>query len=328
MARDDIGMRARKPMLTVNEQIEHLKSKGVTFDLCSEDEAARYLSAANNYLRVVSYRKLYSRQVDGPNPGSYVNLDFRNLVELSSIDRRLWEALLAAVIDVEHFARVELLRRCGERAEDGYSIVSDYLESVSPSQRSRIEGTLDARGGGGRAHDEYSGDLIAHYAGQYPIWVFLEVVEFGVRVDLWRYCSGRWGERGMRDEHYVLKSVKVLRNACAHNSLLVNGFTSTAANAGHQVSRFIAISLAEHGISKTKSRRAKLKNLRVAQIAATLYSVGNFCELDTTQERHAKRMGEVRSYAEGCGVLSRANDGIVSFFDFVWKMLDTWLPVK
>lgn len=110
MVRDDIGMRARKPMLTVNEQIEHLKSKGVTFDLCSEDEAARYLSAANNYLRVVSYRKLYSRQVDGPNPGSYVNLDFRNLVELSSIDRRLWEALLAAVIDVEHFARVELLR--------------------------------------------------------------------------------------------------------------------------------------------------------------------------------------------------------------------------
>jgi len=50
--------------------------------------------------------------------------------------------------------------------------------------------------------------------------------------------------------------------------------------------------------------------------------------LDTTQERHAKRMGEVRSYAEGCGVLSRANDGIVSFFDFVWKMLDTWLPVE
>lgn len=110
MARDDIGMRARKPMLTVNEQIEHLKSKGVTFDLCSEDEAARYLSAANNHLRVVSYRKLYSRQVDGPNPGSYVNLDFRDLIELSSIDRRLWEALLAAVIDVEHFARVELLR--------------------------------------------------------------------------------------------------------------------------------------------------------------------------------------------------------------------------
>ncbi len=328
MARVDIGMRARKPMLTVDEQIEHLKSRGVKFELYSEDAAASYLEHANNYLRVAAYRKLYSRQVDGASSGSYVNLDFEDLVELSSIDRRLREALLAAAIDVEHFARIELLRRCGEHSEDGYSIVADYLESVSPSQRFRIEGALDARGGSGRAHDEYSGDLIAHYAGAYPIWVFLEVVEFGVLVDLWRYCSGRWGEQSMRDEHYVLKSVKALRNACAHNSLIVNGFTSAAANASYQVSRSIAISLAENGMPKTKSRRAKLKNLRVAQIAATLYSVNAFCELDTTRVRHARRMGDVRSYAEGCGVLSRANDGIVSFFDFVWKMVDIWLSVE
>lgn len=323
-----MSVRARKPMLTVEEQIAHLKSKGVTFELCPEDEAAKYLSSANNYLRVAAYRKLYFRQVDGPNPGSYVNLDFRDLVALSSIDRHLREALLLAAIDVEHFARVELLRRCGEHGEDGYSIVADYLESVSPPQRSRVEGALNARGGRGRAHDEYSGDLIAHYAGAYPIWVFLEVMEFGVLVDLWRYCPGRWGEQPMRDEHYVLKSVKALRNACAHNSLVVNGFTSAAANADYQVSRSIAISLSENGMPKTKSRRAKLKNLRVAQIAATLYSVSKFCELDTTRGRHARRMRDVRSYAEGCGVLSRANDGTVSFFDFVWRMVDIWLPVE
>ena len=29
----------RKPKLTVEEQIEHLKSKGVTFELCDEGEA-------------------------------------------------------------------------------------------------------------------------------------------------------------------------------------------------------------------------------------------------------------------------------------------------
>ena len=206
--------------------------------------------------------------------------------------------------------------------------MSDYLESVGSAQRFRIEGALDARAGRGSAHDEYSGDLIAHYAGAYPIWVFLEVVEFGALVDLWRYCSERWSEQSMRDEHYVLKSVKALRNACAHNSLIVNGFTSTAANTRYQVSRSIAISLAEKGIPKTKSRRAKLKNLRVAQIAATLYSVNAFCELDTTRMRHARRMGDVQSYAKGCGVLSRANDGIVSFFDFLWKMVDIWLPVE
>lgn len=31
---DDIGQ--RKPLLTVEEQIEHLRSKGVAFELCSE----------------------------------------------------------------------------------------------------------------------------------------------------------------------------------------------------------------------------------------------------------------------------------------------------
>ena len=162
-------MRSRKPMLTAVQLVEHLKSRGVTFELCSEEDAVAYLSDANNYLRAAAYRKLYFRQVDGDNPGAYVNLDFEDLVELSSIDRRLREVLLSATIDVEHFAKMRLLRMCEEHDEDGYAIVSDYLASISERQRSRIEGALAARGGEGRAHDEYSGDLIAHYAGGYPV---------------------------------------------------------------------------------------------------------------------------------------------------------------
>jgi hypothetical protein len=142
-------------MLTVGEQIEHLKSRGVTFELCSEEAAAFYLEHANNYLRVAAYRKLYPRQVDGPNPGAYINLDFEDLVEFSSIDRRLREALLAATIDVEHFAKVEFLQRCGQHHEDGYSIVVDYLESVSSYQRARIVGALNARGRAGWAPAAY-----------------------------------------------------------------------------------------------------------------------------------------------------------------------------
>lgn len=319
-------MRSRKPMLTAVQLAEHLKFRGVTFELCSEEDAVAYLSDANNYLRAAAYRKLYFRQVDGDNPGAYVNLDFEDLVELSSIDRRLREALLSATIDVEHFAKIRLLRMCEEHGEDGYAIVSDYLASISERQRSRIEGALAARGGEGRAHDEHSGDLIAHYAGGYPVWVFLEVTEFGVLVDLWRFCAGRWGEQEMRDEHYVLKSVKALRNACAHNSLIVNGFSSGSEKTGYQASRAVTTSLAEHGMAKTKSRRAKLRNLRVAQIAATLYSVREFCMRESTRKRHAARLAEVRRYAEGSGVLSRANDGIVSFFDFIWRLVDIWLP--
>lgn len=319
-------MRTRKPMLMAEQLVEHLKSRGVSFELCSEEDAVAYLLDANNYLRAAAYRKLYFRQVDGDNPGAYVNLEFEDLVELSSIDRRLREALLSATIDVEHFAKMRLLRMCEEHGEDGYAIVSDYLASISSKQRTRIEGALKTRGRDGRAHDEYSGDLIAHYAGGYPAWVFLEVIDFGAFADLWRYCASRWDSNEMRAQHYVLKSVRALRNACAHNSLIVNGFSHRSERTSFNPPRLISVSLNERGMKNTKTRRSKLANLRVSQIAATLYSVREFCMRESTRARHAARLAEVRRYAEDCGVLSRANDGIVSYFDFVWKLVDIWLP--
>ena len=82
-----------------------------------------------------------------------MNLDFEDLVELSSMGRRLREALLSATMDVEHFAKMRLLRMCEEHGEDGYAIVSDYLASISARQRSRIEGALAIRGGEGRARN-------------------------------------------------------------------------------------------------------------------------------------------------------------------------------
>lgn len=34
----------RKPILTIEQQIMHLKQKGVSFELCAEAEAARILA--------------------------------------------------------------------------------------------------------------------------------------------------------------------------------------------------------------------------------------------------------------------------------------------
>ena len=39
----------KKPWLTPLEQIAHLRSKGVRFDLISETEACSYLAENNNY---------------------------------------------------------------------------------------------------------------------------------------------------------------------------------------------------------------------------------------------------------------------------------------
>ena len=59
----------RKPKLTVEEQIEHLKSKGVAFELCDEKEAARVLSEQDHYFRLAAYRVLFPKRIGGAHDG-------------------------------------------------------------------------------------------------------------------------------------------------------------------------------------------------------------------------------------------------------------------
>ena len=283
---------------------------------------------ANNYLRTASYRKLFPRQVDGPHVGEYVNLDFEHLRVLSRIDRRLREALLLATADVEHFAKMKVLRLAEERGEDGYAVVEDFFASLGRDERRRMQGRLCHRGAEGEGHDMYTGDLIAHYSLALPLWVLVEVLEFGPFLTLYKFCANRWCDEDMLQEHYVLKSTKALRNACAHGSCLVNGFRAGGPRVDYRTNDLIGTSLSERGMKNGKTRRAKLRNLRIAQIAAALYAVDALCPRESTRERDTGRLDGVRGFYEQHRQLFRANDGIVSFFDFLWKLVDIWLPKR
>lgn len=94
-----------KPMLTVEQQIAHMKAKGITFELVSEEEAAAYLTDRTYFFKLYAYRTLFERRVGGPRDGQYVGLDFGHLKLLASLDRTLRYALLPMTLDVEHFAR-------------------------------------------------------------------------------------------------------------------------------------------------------------------------------------------------------------------------------
>ena len=60
----------RKPILTIEQQIEHLRRKGVSFELCSEAEAARILAGQDHYFRLAAYRVLFPKRVGGPRDGN------------------------------------------------------------------------------------------------------------------------------------------------------------------------------------------------------------------------------------------------------------------
>ncbi len=317
---------------TPQELVGLLKDRGVTFDKCGEEEAVNYLRHANNYLRAASYRKLYPVRKQGPAAGDYIGLDFAALEALSSIDRELRSALREIVIDVEHFARVELVERCVEEGEDCYGIVDDYFNHLCNKTGSEnVVATIKNRASTGKYPDPYSGDLIAHYLndlGGLSVWALLEVVEFGRFADFWLFCARRWEDRDMLEQHYILRSVKGLRNACCHNNCLVNAFSKNSEDAGYTVREPLASSMKGNGLKNTKSRKAKLSNLRVAQIAAALYAANRYCARDATRERHIALMGHARESVGKARPLFPPDGSLAAYFDFIFKMVDIWLPSR
>ena len=161
-------MERNKPILSLEGQIEHLKSKGVKFDIFNETEAKDYLTSHNNYFKLTAYRKNYAKHPDGENKDKYIELDFAYLVDLAVIDMQLRYRIVHMALDIEHHAKLQLLRKVEETGEDGYQIVQDYIDSLGEKQKATFDGEISRNKG-----NIYCGDIISKYDGAYPIWAFI-----------------------------------------------------------------------------------------------------------------------------------------------------------
>jgi abortive infection bacteriophage resistance protein len=112
------------------------------------------------------------------------------------------------------------------------------------------------------------GPIRRHPTGDYPAWEFLEAIPFGRLVHLWKHCADSYDNRGMRKDFYMLQSVKGLRNACAHNSCVINDMRRGTLQ--HTASHVVARELGNIGISRSMNTK-KLSDERFIQIATTLY---------------------------------------------------------
>ena len=120
----------RKPMLSVDQLISHMQSKNITFAVMDVDDVKAYLGKNNNYFKLSSYRKNYSKYTSGERAGQYENLDFAYLIELARIDVQLRKVILGMCLDIEHFLKVGLIKGIEDDTnQDGYTIVEDFLKS-------------------------------------------------------------------------------------------------------------------------------------------------------------------------------------------------------
>lgn len=298
-------MQHAKPKLTIDEQIAHLKDKGVSFELFSEDDAKLYLETKNHYFRLSAFRKLFPKYEGGKKDGQYINLDFEHLRNLSYLDQSLRTILLSMTLDVEHYEKVKLMRMISDNEdEDGYSIVVEYRDSLTEERVGALDGELDSR-----RNDTYCGNIIQKYHDDMPVWAFLEVVSFGRFIDFCRFCAKRWNDRALLDEHYMLKKAKSLRNASAHGTCIINGFADEPdgrISLPNQVRR----SVSDLGISR-RLREARLANTRMKEIATLLYLYHAIVSEGESKQRTIKLFDEFYSsfnvtnlYAENSVVFS------------------------
>lgn len=151
----------KKKKLSIDEQIEHMKNKGIQFNIIKEQEAKEYLLNNNYYFRLKAYAKNYEKYQNGPNKGKYLHLEFAYLKELAIIDMHLRTHILVMTQDIEHYIKKQLINDLtNEPDEDGYSIITDVFEKDKINTK----------------NNSVCRDLISKYSNQWAIWNIVEIL--------------------------------------------------------------------------------------------------------------------------------------------------------
>lgn len=311
-----------RPMLSSEEQIAHLDKKGVKFDLISKEEAEKYLKENNNFFKLTAYRKSFKKYEGGPNDDTYIDLDFAMLKDLAIIDMHLRYVLMLFILDIEHFAKVNLLKYISDSDDDGYNIVEKYIENLQIEEDSDSEYfPLQKLYGEIRRNvtNEYCGGIIAKYNDRYPVWVFVEIIPFGEFISFLRFCAEYFKDKDLKNNYFLLKDVKRLRNACAHNNCIINNLSLNTAkqNTNYEVRRF----LSKLGINKDIADR-RMSNAAMRDIITVLYTHDRIIKSEGVKKAQVNNLIKVLARCFKNEQYYSTNELIKSSFAFLKKVVD------
>ena len=310
-------MNVKKPKLSIDEQIEHLKGKGVLFNIMDETAAKDYLVQHNNYFKLTAYRKNYDKHSAGENSDKYINLEFAYLVDIAVIDMYLRYRIVHMALDIEHHTKLQLLRKMDECNEDGYQIVEDYLNSLSESQKNKCTSEINRNKG-----NIYCGGIVNKYHSSYPIWAFIEIIPFGRLVSFYGFCADRFSDSDMKDNFYRLLTCKEIRNASAHSNCILNDLK--ARTAAHRTNSAVTKALMTIPGMNSNFRKNRMSNARIQQIVTLFYMHKTMVESDGIIESESKELHKIIERIHKHYSYYDTNPIIKGTFDFLKFIVDSW----
>ena len=301
-----------KQLLSIEELIQHMKNRGITFNEISENDAKQFLQNNNYYMKLAAYRANYDKCDTGKRQGQYKKLDFGYLKELSTIDMYLRYIVMDMCLDIEHVIKVRLIKNITNNpSEDGYDIVRKFI--------AQDDNLLILKNIRSHKSGEYCKDLIEKYYPYFPVWVFVELISFG---DLLYFCSFYEKIYGVQIiNNKLMNTVRDVRNAAAHSNCLLNKMTEkidSTKQVNNEISSFI---IGMKNISKT-SRVNNLSYKFTNSFVTVLYVYDSLMNEIPKQKRYK----EIQEFMNGRVVKNKqffqSNSKIVGVYNFHKKVID------
>ena len=134
-----------RPLIDAIQQVNHLKERGVRFKLTDERDAERFLRESNLFFKVKAFSKCFSRYANPGSErfGSYINLDFAYLAELTRLGHHLRETVLSLTLDIEHYMKVEINRIIMDAGDDPYELMTSFFDSERERKIRVLEKRVD-----------------------------------------------------------------------------------------------------------------------------------------------------------------------------------------
>lgn len=196
--------------LTVPEIISYCKDTlGITFNLKSEEEAAVFLAKHNYFFRL----KQYADFGEKTKSGKFTNVDFGQMVELSTVDMFLRKLILKMTLDFEHYLKVKIINDSQENpADDGYAVVESFLET-----HNRVHHLIENLN---NSSNFYNRQVFDKYKEKTSVWSIVEMLGFSDFIDFYAHYYQFFHLKCEYTPHF--DSVRRLRNAAAHNTCMIS----------------------------------------------------------------------------------------------------------
>lgn len=302
----------QKSKLTVDEQVTYMRDvKGIKFNIITEEEARAFLLDNNYYFKIKAYAKNYEQYVSGEKCGKYVDLEFAYLQELSTIDMHLRKFIMRIALDIEHYLRTQLLRNFADNQdEDGYEIVKKYFQEYPHVRNNIIK----------KCRNAYCGELVKKNQDNFALWNVVELLSFGdftLLYDLYYRDNS-----SMRKMKSGIFSVRMLRNAAAHNNCLINRLRkpySKRIEINKGVNTFIS---KIKGINSTQ-RKNKLSNPFIHDFVVMLFV---FDRIVSSEQIRVNGLRELKDLLDNRFTRNKqyfySNEALKTTYEFVKKIVD------